>query len=47
MLSQKDAKSQFKKYHKERINQFRTEEQEYRHLNTEILKQKFSFRFRR
>jgi ribonuclease HII len=46
-LSKKDAKLQFKAYRKERINQFRQDEQRILNLSSEELRKSFSFRFRR
>jgi ribonuclease HII len=46
-LNKKEAKMQFKTYRKERISQFRQDEQRVLNLSSEQLRQSFSFRFRR
>jgi hypothetical protein len=46
-LSKKEAKTQFKAYRKERIQQFRQAEQQVLNLSSDQLRQSFSFRFKR
>jgi pyruvate/2-oxoglutarate dehydrogenase complex dihydrolipoamide acyltransferase (E2) component len=46
-LNKKDAKIQFKTFRKERIKQFRQDEQRVLNLSSEELRQSFSFRFKR
>jgi hypothetical protein len=46
-INKKDAKGQFKQYRKERINQFRADEQRVLNLSSEQLKQSGSYRMKR